>query len=615
MAKSFNFHELKAADRLPSPCGTALAIMQLAQREDATTQELAQLVRADPALTSRVLRLANSPALGRQRPVASVADAVLMLGIKAVWQFALSLSLIGKHHHGSCQSFDYATYWSMSLARAVAIEAITARERTVPPEEAFTLGLLADIGRLALATAWPEEYSDCLRRSQDNQLLILEREHFAIDHEALSRMLLADWGFPIVYLDSLKENPEAKAESRSARFAQQLAFARQISRYCLADEASQADLLTGLRALAETCPLDEGTLTAFLDNVERQWQDWGKLIGVSREIRNALPATVEEEKAGLDNLDVLLVDDDPIMLARLSKQLTAAGHRVSTCRDGGSALKHVVEHNPQLVITDWHMAPMDGLQLCQALRASAFGKSLYLIMLTATESEDALVEAFAAGIDDYVTKPPSLRVLSARIRAGQRIISLQQGLARERSEIERYSAELAVANRRLELMAHTDLLTGLPNRRYAFTRLEQEWSAALRHNRPISLMVLDLDRFKSINDTLGHDAGDIVLAHAAKLMGTAVRANDIVCRMGGEEFLLIAPDTDGAAAQKLGDRIRSTLELNQPAGLALPFPMTVSIGVAASTSAKANWKDLIKLADEALYRAKQAGRNRVQLAT
>jgi diguanylate cyclase (GGDEF)-like protein len=616
----FNFHELKASDRLPTPSGTAVAIMRLLQRENVTAQDVAQRVQTDPALTGRLLRLANSPLAGARRPVASVMDAVVLVGMKVVRQFALSLSLVGDHQHGQCRSFDYQAYWSRSLAMAAAIQAVAAQERSVAPEEAFTLGLLADVGRLALATAWPEEYGECLLEAEGEALLALENERFAIDREALSVMLLEDWGFPAVFLDALirSNKPAAPSDdSRASRFARQLVFARAIAGHCLADEARRASLAPGLNALAATQSLDENALRELLGRIESQWREWGALIGVATDIRQSdppsPPAVAEASGNGGERLEILLVDDDSLMLARLSKHLKMEGYNVVALRDGEAALAYALEREPRMIVTDWRMQPMDGLQLCKSLRCLDFGKSLYIIMLTADESEDALVQAFDAGMDDYVVKPPSMKVLTARIRAGRRIIGLQQKLEREHREIERFSAELAVANRRLELMAYTDQLTELPNRRYAMGRLEQEWTCALRFARPLSVMILDLDRFKSINDSLGHDAGDRVLAHAAKVMRASVRASDIVCRLGGEEFLVIALNTDGAAALQSAERIRLAIESRQPEGLALSRPLTVSVGVASGSGPKPDWKELIKMADQALYQAKESGRNRVRL--
>ncbi|MDD5578711.1 MAG: diguanylate cyclase [Methylobacter sp.] len=616
MDNEIAFHELKAADRLPSPSGTALAIMQLVQREDSSAQQVAHLVQCDPALSGRVLRFANSAAFGIGRSIASVQEAVLMMGMQAIRNFALSLSLIGIQHNSRCQGFDYAAYWSDSLLLAVAIAGITARERTVAPEEAFTLGLLADIGRLALATAWPETYGECCDPAQADRILTLERERYAIDHETLSLMLLADWGLPGIFLDALKHSrgPEVNEASRAVRFSRQLAFARCLTHYCLANDAHQAVLLPTLEIEASHHALDKAALLKLVNEVNMNWHDWGKLIGLKTTIRPSLPAMIPSREKILPGLDLLLVDDDPMMLAHLSKQLVTAGHRIKVCRNGESALKYVIEHTPHLVITDWHMKPLDGLQLCKTLRASNFGKNLYLIMLTATESEDALVEAFDAGIDDYVIKPVSRRVLLARVQAGQRIIMLQQEVEKERRNIERYSAELAIANRRLKHMANTDLLTDLPNRRYAISRLQQEWTIAQKSRRPLSVLMLDLDYFKLINDTLGHNIGDKVLTHTAKIIRETIRTIDIPCRLGGEEFLVISPNTDTAAALQLAERIRRNIEKKQLVKIALPRPLTISIGVAGSTGAKPDWEELINLADQALYRVKQGGRNGVQLA-
>ncbi len=617
MSNEFNFHELKIAERLPSPSGTALLIMQLVQKDTASVQQLSELVKLDPALTSRILSFANSAAFGAHRPIVSVSDAVMMMGMQTVRNFALSLSLVSNKEGNQCLGFDYGTYWAQALANAVAIATITARERTVTPEEAFTLGLLSDIGRLALATAWSDIYSDCLRSAQGDELIALERERFAIDHKELTSMLLLDWGLPGIFIDALKLSFElpASESSRTTRFANQLAFARQVAQYCMADNQYRVTLLPSLTQEAILHSIEGEGFEHFIESVSQQWHDWGKLIDIKTDVRLVFPDSQESLSEQLPGLDLLLVDDDPMMLARLSKQLTAIGHRVEVCRDGESALKHILEFKPQLVITDWRMKPMDGLTLCKTLRSSALGKNLYLIMLTAAEGEDDLVEAFDAGIDDYVTKPLSMRVLSARIRAGQRIIKLQQDVEAEKLEIQRFSSELAVANRQLGIMANTDILTSLPNRRYALNRLEQEWDAAQRYNRPLSLLMLDLDHFKSVNDTLGHDVGDAVLTHTAKLIKAASRSSDIACRLGGEEFLVIATNTDGATALLLAERIRSAIQTLQPKDIPLNNPITVSIGVAGSVGSSPDWKGLLKLADVALYKVKAGSRNAVELAS
>ncbi|MGR8932745.1 MAG: HDOD domain-containing protein, partial [Gammaproteobacteria bacterium] len=520
MSSTFDFHELKSTDRLPSPSGTALLIMQLVRDDDVDVSKLAAVVKTDPALTSRILSFVNSAAFGARRPVASVFDAVQMMGMHAVRNFALSLSLVGNHQKGRCAEFNYGAYWMKSLAMAVGLTDVVVRERTVAPEEAFTLGLLTDIGQLALATAWPEAFSECLRSTRGDELLKLEQEKFAIDHNELTRALMKDWGLPDIFLDAIKLSfgpPQAEV-NRTVRFAGQIAFARHIANYCVVDDQSRNILLPQIRQEALLHHIENDALAQFLEECIHQWHEWGQQINVKTDGRLPLSEPTPKSAEKLPGLDILLVDNDPVELTRLAKQLIAAGHRVDCCSDGESALKYVLENNPQLLLTDWRMKPMDGLALCKTLRSSELGKKLYIIMLTTTETEDETVEAFDAGIDDYVTKPVNLRILLARIRAGQRIASLQQEVEQEKQDIQRYNAELAVANRRLSIIANTDILTGLPNRRYALSRLDQEWKAAHRYRRPISVLMLDIDHFKSVNDTLGHEAGDTVLAHIANLM-------------------------------------------------------------------------------------------------
>ncbi|MEQ1767692.1 MAG: HDOD domain-containing protein, partial [Methylotenera sp.] len=346
----FNFHELKVAERLPSPSGTALLIMQLVQKESTSTQQLSELVKVDPALTSRILSFANSAAFGARRPIAAVNDAVIMMGMQSVRNFALSLSLVNNNRGSHCPGFDYDTYWARALAMAVAIAGITARERTATPEESFTLGLLSDIGKLALATAWSDIYGECIRSAQGESLLQLERERFATDHKALTLMLLLDWGLPSLFIDALKlsfEMPVSET-SRTTRFAEQLSFARQVAGYCVADEQYRINLLPDLQLEAKTHNLEGDGFKLFLDEVCQQWQVWGKLIDIRTDVRLAFPVDEEVQNDELPGLDILLVDDDPMMLARLSKQLVAAGHRVVLSRDGEAALKHVLEHKPQL---------------------------------------------------------------------------------------------------------------------------------------------------------------------------------------------------------------------------------------------------------------------------
>ncbi|MCX8049753.1 MAG: diguanylate cyclase [Methylohalobius sp.] len=595
------FAELKAAERLPSPQGVALKVLELTAQEDTPLEDIARLIQADPAMSAKVLKFANSPLIAPRRPIVAVHEALIRIGLNAARALVLSLSLLGPHPIAQCSGFDYPRFWAKSLARAVAMSKLAERQRLLAPEEAFVLGLLARVGELALATAWPEEYARCLTEAKGADVLALERKYFALDSQKLTLFLFTDWKLPEVFANAVavEHAPKQAGDSRTQAIASQLALAGKLADWCLGGEEPDLSLID----------LPHEQAPEFLQALKTAYHAWGKLL----EVQTDFPSPKAEAKLTTPSpgLDILLVDDDPVALARLKKPLEQAGHKVRTCQSGHEALKLIFDQPPQLILTDWTMQPMDGLSLCRALRESELGKRLYVIMLTANESEDDLVQAFAVGIDDYLTKPVNLKVLCARLRAGQRIIHLQEELAKERAELELKAKELTLLSRKLEQLANTDLLTGLPNRRYAQRRLAQELAQGHRYGRPVSVMVLDLDYFKSINDSLGHAAGDEVLKHAASVMQNALRASDVLCRWGGEEFLAIVPNADLASAAKLAERLRAALSSQQPKGLALKRPVTVSIGVGSCPPAR-DLDSLLHAADHALYRAKERGRNRVE---
>jgi diguanylate cyclase (GGDEF)-like protein len=612
-----------------------LALLRLAENDSATIAEITHILEADPAMAGRTLRLANSVWAGARHPVTTVRQAVTRLGARAVRNVTLSFTLIGESADVTCRQFDYKGFWSRSLATAVAAQNLCGHSKQFPPDEAFTCGLLCQIGSLALASIYPKEYGSLLEQCHDalsDDLIRQERLAFATDHNELSAALLQYWGFPLGCAEGVyyHEHPEEQAqESKTPTLAQLLHVAAHFARTCVAPSDQRARLIPALLAYGQLFHLEESALMALGNRVVSEWQEWGKILEVktqsipsftdlAEQARRATPTDVAVEMSfgtpPLEGLKIMVVDDDKIMLATLRKYLTSAGHTVLCARNGREALNQVLESNPHLIITDWMMPEMDGLAFCKTLRQSKIGRHVYIIMLTGCEHEDRLLEAFEAGADDVVIKPFRPKPLLARIRAGQRIIRLQQEVNRDKEELARYAAELAVANRKLQQAALTDALTDLPNRRYALDRLEQEWARALRHGRPLACMILDLDHFKQVNDTYGHDMGDVVLRETASVLRRAIRSADVICRLGGEEFVAICPDTDADAAQRCAERVRAEVEAHKMEAPGFHRTLTVSIGVAVRGEQIKDPLSLLKAADEAVYMAKKAGRNRVCLA-
>ncbi|MHC4697331.1 MAG: diguanylate cyclase [Planctomycetota bacterium] len=320
-------------------------------------------------------------------------------------------------------------------------------------------------------------------------------------------------------------------------------------------------------------------------------------------------------------LRVLIVDDDPLSLRLLDTYLTNSGYGVLTAANGVEAMQILLAQGPPMIITNWMMPEMDGLELCRNIRAHEGVSFAYIIMVTAHSGKDRIVQAFSAGADDFLPKPFNRKELLARVRAGSRIVQLQDDLDRRNLEVHRVNAEMALAhsklhdaNEKLRLMATTDELTGLVNRRAALERLHENWVSADRHDEPLACVMLDIDHFKSVNDTFGHAIGDVALKETAEVMRSAARIEEHLSRIGGEEFLLVCPKTSEDGAAMVAERLRRAVQSHTIKADQKALTITVSLGVAERSPDMLSPDDLLIAADRALYAAKRGGRNRVCLA-
>lgn len=309
-------------------------------------------------------------------------------------------------------------------------------------------------------------------------------------------------------------------------------------------------------------------------------------------------------------MTILIAEDDPISLRALRLNLEALGHVVLTASDGESAWRLVVDHpEVNLVLSDWMMPGVDGLELCRRVRdLSLSGRPyIYFILLTAKAHRDDRLAGLSAGADDFLTKPLDPAVLIARLTVALRLLATQNELYARTSQLERAQEELRRQNEQLAEIATSDGLTGLKNQRYFRAALDMAVSFASRQNLPLTLIMLDADEFKPYNDAFGHPAGDEALRVLAGALRENVRDHDLVARYGGEEFALLLPATDEAAGRSIGERIRLAV-----AGVAWPLrPVTASLGVAHTSPLVSTSEVLLSLADQALYHSKATGRNRV----
>lgn len=288
---------------------------------------------------------------------------------------------------------------------------------------------------------------------------------------------------------------------------------------------------------------------------------------------------------------VLIAEDDAICRKILQTWLKTWGYRVVVAENGIKAWEILQQENPpKLLILDWVMPGIDGTELCRRVRQSQ--QSAYILLVTANDEKHQVVSGLEAGADDYLTKPFDANELRARLRVGQRILAL---------------------NQQLLFHATHDVLTGVWSRGASLDLLHSELERGSRSQTPTGVLLLDLDHFKTINDTWGHLAGDSVLTEVAQRTVRTVRAYDVVGRYGGEEFLIVLPGCGGNQVQKTAERIRSAASATLIRAAGAEIGATVSIGGAVATSSTTSAKQILADADAALYRAKAAGRNCVAL--
>jgi putative two-component system response regulator len=326
-----------------------------------------------------------------------------------------------------------------------------------------------------------------------------------------------------------------------------------------------------------------------------------------------IPAAPPPGQCGASPCKIVIAEDDPLLLKKLTELLSATGETVFATCNGREALKVLEEQNARVVVSDWVMPEMDGVALCRTIRARTGREPVHFIMLTAHSDKSRLLDAYEAGVDDFVSKPFDPEELLARVRAGLRGAKLHDELSRKATGSQALNGQLAVLNSRLERLSVTDELTGMFNRRYAMTRLDELWPAT-GHGMPLSVASIDIDHFKQVNDTWGHDAGDAILQQVAGVLRGETRGSDAVCRVGGEEFLIIFPSQSIQEAGICAERCRRTVAAHPFTVGQTPVAVTVSIGLATRTREMTQPAHLLKAVDEAVYAAKRAGRHVVCVA-
>ncbi len=366
------------------------------------------------------------------------------------------------------------------------------------------------------------------------------------------------------------------------------------------------DRVRGLDAGADdflTKPINDVSLFCRIKSLVRlkMLSDELRARAASSEVMGLLPpaANMADARPGR----VLAIDGRASFLERVKTAL-AARHEVTTMLDPATSLAHLAETPVpyELIIVNLDEGQFDGLRLCSQLKSLERTRQVPILIVVTPDDQPRLLRALDMGINDYIVRPIDRLELLARVNTQVR-----------RS---RYAEQLRLSVQASLELAVTDSLTGLYNRRYMETHLSHLMEHSINRGKPLSVLAIDVDFFKPINDAHGHDAGDKVLQELASRMQDSIRNVDMACRVGGEEFTVILPATDIETAKKIAERVRNSVSSR-------PFPVsagpgvvnvTVSIGVAALAGPRDTFEDFLKRADQALYAAKRGGRNRVTLA-
>ena len=298
---------------------------------------------------------------------------------------------------------------------------------------------------------------------------------------------------------------------------------------------------------------------------------------------------------------ILIAEDDPISRRLLEVFLNRWGYDVAVAASGTEALDLLDQIDaPRLAVLDWMMPGLEGVQVCRKIRERKDRPYVYILLLSARAQKEDLLLGLESGADDYLTKPFDAPELRARLHVGQRILQLQDGLM--------------AAGAELLFRATHDSLTGISNRGVILDILRREHSRQVREGGSFGIVLLDVDHFKSVNDTYGHLCGDAVLQEVVRRVTSTVRAYDTVGRYGGEEFLIVAPSSGAEGILRLSERVRLAIEATPIKTDAGEISVTISLGLAVSSEAAPLDPELmLSTADEALYRAKADGRNRSEM--
>ena len=595
--------QIQALGQLPSPSQTALRLFALLRSENTALKDFAPVIKGDPTLASRLLRLANRPGNGALRPAVAVEDALVRLGLNTVAQLATGLSILDEAAAGQTRDVpEYLRLCRVSLAAGVAAEWLSGQPGVpIAAAEMFTCALLARVGQLAMLRFYPEAYSGFLNLSDHpQQQMSRERESFGVDYLAIGTALLADWGFPAVLVEAIRlaESDQTElAESERQEIMVRILHAAWGLAAPLAS-GNETTLTSAMQQALALLGIETLEIYAAMDQLQGRWAIW-------QDDGRAQPAL---SVAGLEDgrarpITVALLMCDSLSDSVRRQALEAAGYAVTATRSLLQTYQAIMGGQADIAVA---AASFSDCQAHAPLLAAYLGDlGRGAILLCDDLGEEAQAEVLAQGIEAVLPREVGVKLLVVRVALIARRIALHRQIESERSVHRKSLSALAATTRKLHRQSLTDPLTGLANRRMAEAFLKRHWSQAERRDFPLSCLLIDLDDFKRVNDTYGHDAGDRVLHGFAEILRRQVRQEDLAVRLGGDEFLVVCPHTGVEEAQNLLARLRATAQkVRLETG-----PLQFSAGVVERDGkTMTSPEDLLRAADRKMMLVKRGSR-------
>ena len=639
----------KRIDSFPTLPLTLVRLFEAVERGEGSTGEVAQIVEADPALTAKVLKVINSPFYGLRFKISTLSHAIAMLGLSALKSLAAGISPFA-HGDEAEGALDKCLYWQHSLAVAAAARAIARQIEYDLPEEAWIGGLLHDYGKVVLDLYAPDAFASCVaaHETQGGSIVELERKFLGIDHAQVGALVAEKWNLPKILKDAIQfhHEPEERMKSFPRKHRELVSIVSAADRLCWAyglGSSGSGRMPADCLGLADGRTLSPEQIDRVLVAIHEEFEQVAGRLGISyREGDDFLTCLKAENQRAIRAFTPVGASTSPSERLGAVAEVIRRARRFQNVEDMIEGALNSIQKGLGLdrvlfLQVDLDEERLQGKYLFDDTRLQVDVHDISLPLNPDGLLGTALRDGTAERLDNWATDGDLLRFLGVVEVAAAPVIVNQQPIGvlcgdyffrnHEIGEDEvsllafialglGLSIENLVLSRqagKLRSLAAKDELTGINNRRNLMKLLQKEIERAQRYGSPLSAVMVDIDHFKTFNDNYGHQAGDTVLMEVAQRVVAASREIDVIGRYGGEEFLVVLPETHVDQAIVYAERLRSNVEhFGRERQKTFPkCTLTISVGVTALLRDRDDLEQLIHRVDHALYAAKERGRNRV----